>query len=152
MANDLRENKVGRGEFFCYAFLSILGVVAVLLEISGIIPTEYIQYEPTYLKFLENLLSVVSSVGITVYAYYLNKTGDNKDFWYRYFSLGFPIAINLFVIMFGIGFVAGVFSLVDLETTTYVDLLLYTGAIGVWLYFTHKYMRQIAHYEAEPQY
>ena len=152
MANDLRENKVGRGEFFCYALLSILGAVYIVLEILGIVPTEYFLYEPAYLSLVDNFLSVISMVGITAYAYYINKNGDHKDFWYRYFSLGFPIAINLFVILLVAGFLAGMLGLIDFETTSYADLVLETLVIGISLYFTHKYMRQIAHHEAESQY
>lgn len=151
MANDLRENKIGRGEFFCYAFLSILGAVYVTLEILGVVPTEYLLYEPAYLGLVDNFLSVISIVGITAYAYYINKNGDHKDFWYRYLSLGFPIAINLLVISIIAGFFAGMFGLMDLEKTTYADLVLEIGFIGISFYFTHKYMSKIAQYEAIPQ-
>ncbi len=148
MADDLRLNKIGRGEFLCYAGLFIVGGLFMIL--SSLSPSDSpddffsITYSPEFLRYIESLLYFIATLGIIVLAYTINKSGDNQKFWYRYLSISFPIGIIMSVIFIITLFIFAILGVIDPEVFAYTDLLLEAIFYVLVAYFTKKYMRYIS--------
>jgi hypothetical protein len=146
MVAALRENAVGRREFYCYAVLEILAVIGLFFSDSN----EFASMQ-TYYTYL-----LIATFGITlsvVVAYRANNTGDGKQFWYRYFSLSWPVSWLTFVVGFPVVLI-GLFAIAFVTDTWEVSHL-YSGVHNVFSgtvlllcsYFMHVYMRKVSRVE-----
>ncbi len=95
MVAALRENVVGRREFYCYAIVRTVALSNFFL----VDPADFVTLPIFYRYFMVVILTTLISVWV---AYYANNSGDGKQFWYRYFCTSFPISL----LMIGISLVA----------------------------------------------
>jgi hypothetical protein len=146
MADDLKEHLIGRGEFYCYAGFFVLAFaysIALLLNIANPFEETYV-YDPAYLRQMENILGFGGTIAMVWIAWATNKAGDNSDFWYRYMSLSFPIAIWTLIAAFILGILGVIVGLIDVEVVGYADIFLQCALLALILYWTRKYMARIA--------
>lgn len=140
MADALRARQVGKGEFYCYVGITIIGI----MYIAGFMTVTPYSYEPSYLKIIE-LITTIAGIAISLaISYFVNKRGDDKDLWYRYFSLGFPIGIATLLVTLIVYIAATAFNFVDDEIYSYPDLAISFFLYALIFYWTYKYMRYIA--------
>jgi len=141
MAQALKEEKVGKGEFVAYAIIFAAFCLLLVVPFTGAYDYLYI---PAWLKWAEFGVEVLLLIGITALAYYLNKKGDGKRFWYRYLSISFPIAVILIPVGIAVLTLSLLIGFTQLEFYGYTDLVLLILLAMPSLYLTVKYMRQIA--------
>lgn len=139
MARDLRAEKIGKGEFSAYLVVFIVATGYLLWFAAGMM-TDYTYASPV-LGAVDRALMVLVTIATLALAYYANKQGDGKRFWYRYISLSFPIALILAVIGFAIYVIGGISNIISIDVFGYPDLVIETLLYAVGLYWTYKYMR-----------
>ncbi len=134
MVSDLRQEKVGTYEFYAYAALFVIGSIFSLLLAFGIWDGAVLYRSPV-LEFADRVLGVIVSFGTIPLAYYINKKGDNKRFWYRYLSLMIPIGIVLGAAGFVFFAFAAIVGIINIEYYGYSDLalfiLFYIAAVAI---------------------
>ncbi len=124
MVQDLRHERVGTYEFYAYTAIFILGTFFSLLLVFG--PWEgAVLYRSPILEFFDRVLGGVVTLGSIALAYYINKKGDNKRFWYRYVSIMIPIGIILGAAGFVFFAFAAIIGFIDIEYYAYSDLFLF---------------------------
>lgn len=143
MALDLREEKVGKKEFWVYCSLFGLAIILSIPLFLGAMDGA-ITYNPEFLSILDKVFGFVVSVGTLPLAYYVNKAGDGKRFWYRYISLGLPIGIFTGYIGILVLSVAAIAQVTNLEYYGYTDLGINMGIYVLTFYLTWRYMRVVA--------
>ncbi len=146
MAAALRGREVGEKEFRCYAGLYIL---AVAFWIYGMVFQDTTDaplfiYIPAYLEYVELGITLIATAGTFFVAWKANKSGDNADFWYRFFSISFPIGITTVVLAFVTGVTLVMLGIISSETSGYIDTLVITVLMVLSIYWMHKYMKLIA--------
>jgi hypothetical protein len=124
MVSDLRQERVGTYEFYIYAALFVIGSLFSLLVAFGIWDGAVL-YRSPLLEFADRILGVVVSFGTIPLAYYINKKGDHKRFWYRYVSLMVPIGIVLSAAGFVFFAFAALIGIINIEYYGYSDLVLF---------------------------
>jgi len=142
MAEALSQRQVGKGEFYCYAGLYILGTILVFyFYING----EFAEtvYEPAFLKNIEIAIVALGTILSIAITYHANKSGDNSDFWYRFFSMNFAIGIFILLISIPIIFILYITGILT-DSISYPDILLEIVFLVLSLYLIHKYIKQIA--------
>lgn len=142
MALDLQQEKIGRGEFSVYGLLFGGSLVLLVLTFFGL--WEVPPYSPEWLKMVDRTLVVLTSLGTLPLAYYANKKGDGKKFWYRYISLNTPTGIVTGVIGFFAFLGMALAGLINVEVFGYSDLILYLLLSALYFYLLWKYMRVAA--------
>ncbi len=147
MVTALQEKCVGKKEFYTYAVIFVgLSVLACYLQIQDIADVTVLksQYHPEILFWAEQIFSVLFSLLGFAVAYWANKSGDNKDYWYRLCSISVPISIRLLLIVISFGFILTSLGLVSYEEFNYIDTLSLVIFDIYGLYLTWHAMRSIA--------
>ncbi|MES2994900.1 MAG: hypothetical protein V4681_02635 [Patescibacteria group bacterium] len=141
MARDLGEEKIGKGEF--YAYVTVF-VAANLFFVAFLVGLEPLIYVPAWLELADKGLAILFILATLALGYQENKRGDGKRFWYRFISLGFPIAIITTVPLIIAISIFVIMGLIDINAFGYIDLLLAIPFYILGLYLTVKYMRVAA--------
>lgn len=143
MALDLREEKIGKKEFWVYCFLFLVTVVLTIALLLGVWDGA-MDYQPESLRLIDKVLGVVVSFGTLFLAYYINRKGDGKRFWYRYISLGLPIGIIMAVLGVLVLTLATVTQVTSIDYFGYTDLGLETAIYILTFYMTWKFMKIVS--------
>jgi len=142
MARDLKEEKIGKGEFYAYLFVAIAAAVYVVAFVLGLI--DGLVYSPAWLEYADKGLCVLFTIATVVVAYHVNKKGDGKRFWYRFVAISFPIAIVIGALGLALYIAGTALNLLSLDAFGYADLVLGIPLYLWGLYLTVKYMHIIA--------
>ncbi|MBU2103421.1 hypothetical protein KKD95_00160 [Patescibacteria group bacterium] len=146
MAQDLKENKVGKGEYLVYSGIFLVSVIwslALILDWSPYV------YEYSWLRILDIVLILTTGLGTIAIAYLINKKGDGRRFWYRYISLYASafvfttlIALVLGVLLVGVDILYG--SNVPQNTYDLGGFLLEVVLSILFFFLIAKYMRVVS--------
>jgi len=148
MVTALQKNAVGRGEFYCYAVLQIFGVFGLFFSD----PNEFASVQTFYTYLVLIAFGIILDIAV---AYRANKAGDGKRFWYRCFSLWWPVSWLTLLVSLPIVFV-GSFAIAFVTDNREVSYL-YTDAHNIFTglatllgaYFMYVYMRRVSRPEAK---
>ncbi len=144
MAMALRQGAVGRAEVVFYALVQLVAMLAFFFED----PSDFATL-PTYYTYLSlAAFATVLSIGV---AYRANQSGDGKHFWYRYFSISFPLSVLVAVAALLtilakdalLMFLAGSLTPPSLLISG-VDVAIMSLFLFLSLYLIHTYMRKIS--------
>lgn len=89
----------------------LLYLLAFLLLGCGMMSSWFVYgtyYRPNLWDAGIDVISAVSTIIGTVICYRTNRAGDDKEFIDRYFSLGFPVAIQAILLLAGLGVAYGI--------------------------------------------
>lgn len=142
MARDLRAHTVPKAEFIIYIALFFLGIGFTIAYVLGYVDPEV--YETSSVAILDKVSMVLIILFSLLIAFYANKKGDGKDFWYRYVALGIPIGLCLLIpalLLYAIAAFSGVLSI---DSYGYPDLVIETLVYVAGIYLTWRYMRRAA--------
>lgn len=143
MVADLRQGKVGKIEYRIYTAFFVIGTLLSLLIAFG--PGDgVILYRSPILEFFDRVLGAVVTFGTIALAYYVNKKGDNKRFWYRYISLMIPIGIVLSAAGFVFFAFAAIIGIINIEYYGYSDLTLFILFYIAAVLILYESMKRVA--------
>ncbi len=139
MARDLRADKIGKAEFIAYIALFLLGLGSAVALLTGF--WDAYTYADSTVEIVDKTLIALTTIASFVIAYYANRQGDGKRYWYRFISLNTPIAILVLVIGFVLFLIATLVGALDPDTYGYADIGLESLLYLVSFYWLYKYMR-----------
>jgi magnesium-transporting ATPase (P-type) len=112
MVRALHRNSVRTWEVTLYGFIYVASLALLALSFIPASGVLYVPYSNNPLRFFD--LVFIGSLLIVegIVAYYINKKGDGKEFWRRYFSLNTSLLFVALIFNLILGFLLGMMRMV----------------------------------------